>query len=525
MTSTKVPEYTLKKFGGLRNINAGEGFFVEGYNFEIFSTESGGIGFRRMNGNEFLSIYRELGALEYEYYISYGVFETIQNGLKYTIEYVVGATEAKLVRFLGTYTDPCGDYEVLADGFDKDAKNCNGIDFNGKFFFTNGVDAPRTIEIGASPIDVEIDTTDSTARVHYGLGLYVYDNRIWMTSRYGVIGCAFNDETDWASTGDAGAFWKDYTAATAVHGFSNGLVIMGKYFTEYMSGSGALSYSFEPVGNTGAVGHKAICSHDNRVFFFNGEGVYPIIYQDTNQRSIKSRISNNITETLLDIDTDQYADIQLISLAPLGEDKIWFLARHKSYSTYSVILVYDYGFGEWFMRISPVSINYLSINNNYLYSAGGGLLKDNTGSIFEADSDIEYPINARALTSFYDYGSPAQIKKIKERYLLLTPFVEQNFTWKDIFNGDSSDSESFEVTEDYSETLCWSDSSVLFGQGNGVWDTNSWAANEVNFLKIERPKKKFRMIQHEIICDDTKKGLNQNFSIEMIVNRKIKIKH
>ncbi len=508
MTSQTIPISQLKKFGGIRFKNAVIGTFTDGYNFEAFPAQDDGYGVKKMQGNTLLDDALKTLGME-----NCGVFESLQAGIKYTFVYAVNNTEGKLYEWDGS------NFNLKKSGLTKTAKNCNGIDFNDKFFFTNGVEE-ITVKIGASPETTVISCIDQLSRTHHGLGLWVYDNRIWLISQYGLVSCIDGNETDWHTTGNAGAFYKDYEGAKAVYGFSSGIVISGPNFTEFMTGIGTENYSFATVGNTGAVGHKAICAHDNKIYFFNGEGIYPITYIDTNQRRIAERITTYIDDSFKTIDKTKYADVQLISLADIGENRIWFHARYTDYLNNSVIWILDYFTMEWFKRIQQ-PINYLSINSNALYSVSvaGELLEENFGSDFNGEI-----LPALAKFAILDFGSMSQLKKrMKQRRCIFSAGSQNDFYLKDLFDGDPSNYTEYHVQEDLGAGLIWSDDAETLG-GEFADDAETIGSSyddlKTNNMEINTPDQQFYSIQMQIECREA----NQNFDIQRIEFMRVKVK-
>jgi len=507
MTTQIIPVSTLKKFGGIRYNDAVTGTFSYGYNFESFASQDDGYGTRRMLGNQ------ELGHIDSTK--TKGVFESVQNGVKYTFVYMEEATECVLYLWNGTT------FEEKADGFTVTATNCNGIDFKEKFFFTNGVDAPVTIEIGATPERVNIDTTDALSRVPRGLGLFIYDNRLFMSSQYGMCSCENGNELVWDSIGDAGAFYKDYFGTvTAVYGFSTGIIAIGDSFCDFMTGSGTTNYSFASIGGASTVSHKSICYHDTKVWFFDGTGIYPIEYNDAGQKRLGNKISLHIEDRFKYIDKTKLADVQLISMADSGLNQLWFHARYTDYPDNSVIWIYDFTIGEWYQRIQQ-PINYLAVVNGLIYSAGddGKLIQENIGDDFDGAT-----ITASARLATLDFGSGAQFKKIKKDITTIFKAGSQNdFYIRYIFDGDPSNFLEYQISESFGDTFIFADDLETYG---GIFADdletygNTFDDLKVNNMKITKPSLKFKTIQIELICRDA----GQNFEIERLEFQRIKVK-
>lgn len=506
MTTSVQPLEAFKSFGGIRYKNAVAGSFSYGYNFESFPASDTGYGTKTVNGNTLVESLIDLG------YTGYGTFETLQSGTTYHLIYAVDDTDGRIFEWDGS------NLTAIATGLTKTAINCNGIDFNNKFFFSNGVEI-ITIEMGSPAVVTAIDTTDALSRQPVGLGLWVYDNRIFMTSEYGISFCSNGDETDWATTGSAGAgYYNYYSPLTFVYGFSNGIIFGNKDFIDFLTGNGADNYLVQTIGQTGAVGHKAICSHAEQVYFFNGEGVYPVVYTDTNQRRIDTKISVNIDEAFNFIDTEKFADIQMISLADTGKNKVWLHARYTDNTSNSIMWIFDFNINEWFCRKQQI-INYLSINNNLLFSVGDNLLQENSGTTFNGEL-----IEVIGRMARIDFGGAVLIKKIKKALMLLTEGAEIDFYLKYIFDGDYSSYVEQRIEVNYSDILYWANDSETVG---GVWADDAetvggvWDKLLAQIKYILRPSKKFKLLEVEFSCRES----GQQYSIDRLEFQNIKIKH
>jgi hypothetical protein len=507
MPTTLINVDTLKAFGGVRKTNAIKGTCSYGYNFESFPSPDEGYGFRIMAGNTLIK------ALSSSGYTGYGVFESIQNGTRYCFVYACDNTDGRIFLWDGI------NLTAKVTGLTKTAINCNGIDFNNRFFFTNGVDNPRTIEISANPQVVVINTTDHLSRVPNGLGLWVYDNRIFMASQYGLCCCANGDESDWAYDGtDTGAYWNDYySPPTFVYGFSSGIIFGNKDYTDFLTGNGVFSYTISSLSTMGAVGHKAICSHGDKVYFFNGQGVYPVVYTDTNQRRTQDNICLNIVDEFANIDRDKYKDYQLISLADTSENKMWLHIRDKDHENNSVIWVYDFNLQEWYKRIQQ-TINYLSINDGMIYSVGADLLHENYGTDFNGTY-----IPAVARLSREDFGSSAQIKKIKKLKMLFTAGTNNLFWLRHIYDGDPTNYQEKLISLTYGDYFAFADED---GNNGGILGDDAGTYGTIldplvtQIKQIFKPAKRFSLLEIEISCREA----GQSFSIERIESQRIKIK-
>jgi hypothetical protein len=160
----------------------------------------------------------------------------------------------------------------------------------------------------------------------------------------------------------------------------------------------------------------------------------------------------------------------------------------------------------------------LSINLNKLYSVGDDLLQEYYGEDFNGDF-----IECYARLSRMDFGSAAQVKKIKKEKCLFTEGSDNDFYIKYIYDGDPSIYEEKLITENYGDTFILADDAETYG---GILADDAETYGNIldpliSLLKyIFKPAKKFCLLEIEVSCREA----GQNFSIERIELQRIKVK-
>jgi len=385
--TTTVTDLLCNHFGGIRRVNArfsaDQITCSDCQNVELFNTEmNSGVGIRTSKGNTAVcSLFDEGEQI-------LGIWESVQNSSTYCFIYTEndGSTSGKFY----AYTPLTNTLTVKKTGLTKTGK-CSGTDFargvSDLFVFSNGTEM-FDIQIGAQPEIIDIDGNDADGNPVKGLGLKVYDNRLWVFHDNKVLYSYQGDDRDFA-THDAdnalSAGVIDFTKnLTAIMPYLDSLAVFFKDSSCLISGTYPYAKTDESPG--GCASYNALVFHGTELWFYDDtkKGVFSFKQVVTGDKTLGQNVAIDIQEELLSIDKGALDDIKALSVVLDDRNEIWFLIP-THYKDKSTIMIFDYIHGEWVKRICQ-PINCFNIVDNVLYSGTESkLLVEYVGDTFDGE--------------------------------------------------------------------------------------------------------------------------------------------
>lgn len=496
------------KFGGIRRKNAI--FSVDLItasnleNIELYDTGiNGGVGIRTANGN--IDISGDAFPANEEII---NVFESVQRGIKYFFVHTISATEGKVYLYnvsLNTAT-------VKISGLAVTRVSC-GRDFaqgySDLFVFSNGVDWMQSIEIGAtdsSGVPNEVNALrvhDKDGREIKGMGLFVYDGRLWVFIKNRLHYSVQQNINDFATSDidvSTSAGYIEYVKdITAIYPYLTSLAVFFKDSSIQISGTYPYTQGDESPG--GCAGYNALVFHGTDLFFYDNtkKGIFSFQQIVLGNKTLGNNIADEIQDDLLNVDEEKLNEIKTLSIVLEGKNEIWFYLPDKN-ADYSIIFIYDYKHNEWVKRRCQ-RINCFCIFDSSLYSgsAKGKLLKEYKTSKFDGQFIPHFykcsPLNLGSNTTQKSMYSPPRIA-------FNLPYIN-NFFVKYIRNFNPFKSLKIkEIKAQYRNFLIY---------GQGYWGQSYYPVKNINAIG-KLPNVNFKTLEIEFYTENE----NQNFAIRNI---------
>jgi hypothetical protein len=513
MTSRKT-QLICNKFAGIRTKNA---TFSESVisasdlqNVELYHTGMNkGIGIRTTKGN--VSICDTLAGSER----IVNTFKSIQQNNTYFFVHTESETQGKIYLYnLNKNTLTLKKSGLTVTGVS------NGVDFaqgwSDLFVFSNGVEF-LTIEIGAKNEDDEpaevkiINDVDTEGRTVKGLGLVVYNGRIWIFDGNILRYCVQNNIYDW-HTSDAtvstSAGFIEYTKIiTAIYMYLDSVAIFFKDSSVQLKGTYPYQQGEESPG--GCAGVHARVFHGTELYFYDDtkKGIFSFSQIVLGDKTLGKNIAEEIQNELMNIDSSRLNEVRAISVILSDRNELWWILPTTD-PDYSTIMIYDYLKGEWIKRKSQ-KINCAMVFEGKLYSGseGGKILNEYNSNTFDGQYIQHYyncsPMNLGA-------NNTLKVLHLPPRVSYDLPYIN-TFKVKYIKNFDTFKKPKIKLIKaKFKNFLIW---------GEGYWGVNYWASKATNTIG-KFPTATFKIIQIHLYTENAQ----QNFAIKNIEFSKIKIK-
>ncbi len=513
---TIATQLICNKFGGIRRKNAvfsGDMITAKDLqNIEIYDTGlNGGVGIRTTKGNINIS-----GDAFPSNESIINIFESVQKGNTYFFVHTVSETEGKVY----LYDTALNTAEAKITGLNPTKVSC-GHDFaqgySDLFVFSNGVDWMKSIEIGATdefgiPNEVKSLTVhDKDGREVKGMGLFVYDGRLWVFIKNRLHYCVQENINDFATSDinvTTSAGYIEYVKdLTAIYPYLTSLAVFFKDSSIQISGTYPYTQGEESPG--GCAGYNALVFHDTDLYFFDNtkKGIFSFQQVVLGHKTLGKNIADEIQDELLNVDPERLNEIKTLSIVLESKNEIWFYLPDKD-PNYSTILIFDYLHGEWIKRKSQ-KINCFQIVGNKFYSGtdDAKILQEYKTSSFNGEF-IPHFYNCSPL----NLGSNTTLKVLyfPPRIAFDLPYVN-NFFVKYIKNFDIFRSPRVkEIKAKYKNFLVY---------GQGFWGQNYYVTKTTNAIG-KLPNVTFKTLEIQFYTDNIK----QNFAIKNIEFSKIKVK-
>lgn len=323
-----------------------------------------------------------------------GLFETIQDGQNFFIVYTEN-TEGKLYS-LNLLSK---ELTLLIEGLSVTGNAC-GVDFTqgwlDMFIFSNGkqIKYIYTDTETHTYLQVENDNnivlTDVENRPVKGLGLVVFDSRLWVFSDkklwYSKQGeCRNFNYNDTASITSAG-YIEFVKNITAIYPYLGALAVFHKDSSVLVKLNEKTGFSKSEESPGGCAGYNALVFHGTDLFFYDDtkKGVFSFQQIINGDKTLGENIAYDIQDELMKINSFDVNKIRTLSVVTEDRNEVWFLVPISDDENYSIILIYDYIRGEWLKRKSQ-RINAIAIIDGDLYSGGYKIFEEYKGTDFDGE--------------------------------------------------------------------------------------------------------------------------------------------
>lgn len=499
-------------------INRGSSIFNESIvtatdlqNVDLFSTETNsGIGIRTALGN--ISVCDLIPENE----LVVNIFESIQKSLTYFFVHTENTEEGKIYLFL----PDTGELILKASGLKVTGKS-SAVDvaqgWDDFWVFSNSEEI-LSIQIGHYDEDSNLDEVqiitpkDTEGQVVKGLGLVVFDGRLWIFSQnrlwYSVQEDAFDFATlepDVITSAGYIEFVKNITAIypylgslAVFHSNSSCLISLDEADKSYYKTS-------EFVG--GCASYASLVFHGTSLYFYDDtkKGVFSFQQVVNGDKTLGENIAFDIQEELFSIPTRELHNLKALSVVTADRNEIWFLLPSEE-SKYSTIMIYDYLRKSWVKRKSQ-KINTINIIASRFYSAGKKIYEEYNSLNFDGEFIPAYykcaPLNLGVEYSLKILSYPPKITV--DMYYSNKFYVEYTKDYNSL---------TTKIRHINSKTL----NNVLYFD-NGLWDESFYPYEKINAIK-KLPTAYFRTLQMGFFTQ--KEG--ENFCINNIEFGKIRVK-
>lgn len=398
-------------------------------NIELFFTNlNAGVGIRTANGNISVTRYTDdedkIQNLIPEGERVVGLFSSNQAGIDTLFVYTVG-TEGKLYEF-----DLLSNrLNEIVTGLSAEDDAC-GCDFAqgwlDMFIFSNGKEIKyiySSSETGERLVveeDEKITLTDTEGRAVSGLGVVVFDDRLWV----------FNGRTLWYSkqgecrdfnfqdtqTITSAGYIEFVKPITAIYPYLGSLAVFHKDSSVLVTLDATTGFRMDEESPGGCAGYNSLVFHGTDLYFYDDtkKGVYSFQQIINGDKTLGDNIAKDIQDELTQISPKNLNKIKALSVVTSDRNEVWFLVPLNATYTKdgeekeaSIILIFDYIRGEWVKRKSQ-KINTMTVFNSALYSGNEHIYAEYSGLDFDGDF-----IEAHYTCSNFNLGSDNTLKITK----------------------------------------------------------------------------------------------------------------
>lgn len=463
--SSTITQLLNHNFGGIRRKDS---YFSEEkitcsdcQNVELYYTQlNSAIGLRTVKGNTSITSYEETvdGVTTIKNHIPddekvVGLFQTTQLGVDYMMVY----TESESQGRLSWYDMEANTIHELKSGLTVTGNAC-ATDFSqgwlDMFIFSNGEELvyvysnTETLDKFVLESSSNLHLTDQDGRTVHGLGLVVWDSRLWV----------FNDKVLWYSqqsecrnflynsteTVTSAGYIEYVKPITAIWDYLSGsLAVFHKDSSSLLTVDSTTGFKKDEESPGGCAGYSALVYHGTDLYFYDDtkKGVFSFKQIVNGDKTLGDNIALDIQDELMQIPSDELNKIRALSVVTEDRNEVWFLVPISDDENYSYILIYDYLRGEWVKRKCPV-INAITVYNSDLYSGGKHIYQEYSGHNFNGEYIPSFYTctilnmgadNTLKITKFppritvdsKDYSNNFLVKYVKNYNLLKNPKIKK----------------------------------------------------------------------------------------------------
>lgn len=279
-------------------------------------------------------------------------------------------------------------------------------------------------EIYYTTSDVKVIMYDTEGRDIKGLGLVVFDSRLWIFDGkslwYSQQGECRDFSFQDASLVTSAGYIDFAKNITAIHEYLGSLAVFHNDSSVLVMLDGATGFKCDEESPGGCASYNSLVFHGTDLYFYDDtkKGIFSFKQIVNGDKTLGDNIAYDIQEELLKIEKSDLDKIQTLSVVTSDRNEVWFLT--PIYSTYkkkvettnidveaSIILIFDYIRGEWIKRKCK-KISSIGIVNSTIYSAGSSIYEEYVGENFDNDF-----IEAYYTCSAFNCGSDNTLKITK----------------------------------------------------------------------------------------------------------------
>jgi len=377
-------------FAGIRRINSSFSNSCitasDIQNVELFDTGmNSGVGIRTMKGNDTIFEFNDLD----EKIIN--IFESVQNNEKIYFIHTEDDSEGKIYLY-----NKLSNTTVLKVSELAKTGRSTGTDFvqgwSDLFVFSNGEEI-LTIQIGHYNNNNELDEVtmftpqDEDGRAVKGLGLVVYNGRLWVFNKnilwYSVKGDCYH----FGSTGltTSGGYIEFVKNITAIASYLGALAVFHKDSSCLVSVSADDEYSVSDESPGGCAGAFSLVFHGTQLYFYDDtkKSVFAFSQIVNGDKTLSDNLAKDVQGEFMEIGSTDADDIKMVSVIQSDRNEIWVLI--PSDGDFSTVLIFDYIHSEWVKRKSQ-KLKTLAVFDSELYSCSENkLLKEYMGETFDGE--------------------------------------------------------------------------------------------------------------------------------------------
>ncbi|OGI18956.1 MAG: hypothetical protein A2287_07165 [Candidatus Melainabacteria bacterium RIFOXYA12_FULL_32_12] len=370
-----------------------------------------------------------------------GIFDYIKGGVHYP---VVNTSEGKLYRLnLST-----GLLTQVYTGLNQTAKCCY-TNFNNGVIVTNGVNTPVFYEEG-------VGSSLLTGTPPVGLPIEAFKARVFIATESTLHYCALGNPNDWTTANDAGFianFHNDSSPIIALKNYGEYLAIYKKQGIYLLTGSSPADFAIVPVSDKGSLSSWGIGTIDNNQFFFNGDSITPLRFNELGQVMLADDVSIKIKPALDELDSLKFN--QVVCIPYQKKNQIWFYFSTGVDQNLDVCYIYDFFHNSWHKRVGfPVTCGTVIDSVIYTGTADGKILQEDYGDDFDGDA-----IEAWWYSPWFTFGKPGIPKEINSFDIWL--YQDQNHSIDVLYS------------KNYGQNHLFKSISVL-GEDDLIWDVRNW---------------------------------------------------
>jgi hypothetical protein len=381
-----------------------------------------------------------------------GIWDYVKGDDHYPI---VNTSEGKIYRF--DLSD--GSLNLIYSGFNQ-LKKCCYANFNNGVIITNGYNTPVFYEEGSTAVVL-------TGSPPTGGPIEVYKSRVFIAVGASLHYCALGNANDWTSSEDAGYienFHNDSSPITALKNYGEFLAIYKNHGTYILSGTSPSDFSIDPVSDKGSPSSWGIGTADNNQYFFNGENITPLRFNELGQITVADDVSIKIKSEFSDLDQSKFN--QVVCIPYSKKNQLWFFFSSQKSADLDVCYIYDYFHKSWYKRVGlPVTCGNTINGIIYTGTSDGRILKEDYGDSFDGVA-----IEAWWYSPWFTFKNPGVPKEINDFSIWLNQ--DQKYPIEIVYSKDydSFDQKCSTVEMGETDTLCWD---------VGFWDNNNWSSSKI----------------------------------------------
>ncbi len=270
-----------------------------------------------------------------------------------------------------------------------------------------------------------------------------YSGRLWIGCGSTLYFSALGRYDDWESEQDAGYISNFHSSITRISSLSlycGNLAIFKEDGVYLLSGTSPDDFSVIKFADKGTQGAKAVCTCNNKQYFFNNDGLFALSQVgELSQIMMSGNIAANVENSFKEADKSRMREAFCVPYEK--KNQIWFYLPYPNSMFFNNILVYDFAHDCWTKRIEEQNITSSANVFSQIISGTdeGRILMENIGSTFDGN-----PIKFSFSTPFFHLGKPSERKIVEDFSLLLDETGENRFKFsvsKDFVREIKTDSE------------------------------------------------------------------------------------